>query len=62
MGRSFKIILRAILVVSIATLWIALVICLCWLIPAMRLFEIFLVMSGSILLAIGGVVTRPRSK
>ena len=56
MGRSFKFSLRAFLVVSIATLWIALVLCLCWLIPAIRLLEIFLVMSGSILLAIEGVL------
>jgi hypothetical protein len=56
MNRSFKTILIALLVASIAMFWIALVVSLCWFIPAMRLLEILFVMSGSILLAIGGVI------
>ena len=56
MSRSLKLILRAFLVSAIAMLWFAAIMCLCLLIPSMRLLEIFLVMIGSIILASGVVI------
>jgi uncharacterized membrane protein YcjF (UPF0283 family) len=56
MDHSFKTILRAFFLTTIAMVWFAVVMGICLLIPSTRLLEIFLVMIGSIILAIGVVI------